>query len=46
MGIHKKYLSLDWHKRPDGRKFKYRHNSRVSNVYLQVLRFEIVVWYR
>jgi hypothetical protein len=41
------HLVVDWHRpRPDGRRFKVRRDRRASSVYLQVLRLEIVVWYR
>ena len=46
--LNTKYLIIDWSSkpRPDGRKFRLRRNRSVSNVYLQVSRLEIVVWYR
>jgi len=46
--IDTKRLIVDWHRRPrpDGRRFRVRRNRRAGSVYVQVLRLEIVVWYR
>lgn len=39
-------LNLSDRARPDARKFKVTHNRGVHTVYVQILRFETVVWYR
>lgn len=48
MIIDTKHLVVDWNRkpRPDGRRFKVRVNDNVYTFYMQVLRLEIVVWYR
>lgn len=47
--IERKYLHISWRTgspRPDGRKYRFRHNPRPSNFYVQVGPFEMVLWYR
>lgn len=41
-----RYLTIDWTRRPDGRKFRFRHNKKVSSIYIQIFRLEIGAWYR
>lgn len=47
--IDTKYLIAYWRKgslRPDGRKYRFRHNRKVHNFYIHLGRLEIVLWYR
>lgn len=43
--IKSKGIYLAWHKRPDGRGHRFRVNKRARSLYVQILRFELVVWY-
>jgi len=47
----RKYLWVTWRPlsaapRPDGRRYRFQHNKRPSNVYVQVGHLEAVAWYR
>jgi hypothetical protein len=45
--INTKHFVLDYHpRRPDGRRFKFKHNQRAHSLYLQVFALEFVLWYR
>lgn len=46
--IDRKHLLITWRRggpRPDGRRWRLRHNRYVANVYWQVGRLEVVAWY-
>lgn len=40
------YIEVANRTRPDKRRFKRRHNPSASTFYVQIFRFEMVVWYR
>ena len=45
--IRRKYFTIDWGGYTWAmRKWRFRHNRRVHNIYVQVGRLEVVVWYR
>lgn len=44
--INWKYLAIDWGYPIRYRKFKFRHNRKPRNLYLQILWLEVTVWYR
>ena len=45
--LRRKYITIDWGAYSFAmRKWRFRHNRRVYNVYMQVGPLEVVVWYR
>ena len=45
--MRRKYMTVDWGDYSFAlRRWRFRHNRRASNVYMQVGPLEVAVWYR